>query len=914
MKQLILYMILTLVTILQAAAQTPGRPANIGHVYGKITDAQGKPLGDASVYLLQQKFDTAARKLREVLVKGATTGSNGEFSLAELPLMGKFKLKISAVGYSAYEQEIVFINMPAGARPGAVGAPGAGNAYGSTQGKPGPAGPPGANNADHNARGKPAAAGNNTPGNPPAGAYANTPARPAMGGAPGRMPDMSAFDKDLGNIKLSPVEKQLQTVTVTAARPLMQMDIDKKTFNVEKNLVSAGGTAVDVMRNVPSVQVDIDGNVKLRNAAPQLYIDGRPTTLSLDQIPAAEISSVEVITNPSAKYDASADAGILNIVLKKNRQTGYNGNIMAGADSRGGYNGGGIFNLRQGKFNLSATLMTNQVKNRTTGHTSRYLTDEPRVNIFQQNENKTTGGFLFGKLGLDYFASNRTTISLSAIQMHGNFKPGETIHIQTDSLLPSGSVSALGSRLYTSEREINGTTLQLGMKHNFPKPGREWTADFTWSTRKVSGEGLITSETDGHSGAMQQKNILGADNTLLIVQTDYISPLSPALKLETGLRAQYADVTNDNANFIRYPGGEFDPVNAASVNYATTNYVYAGYITLSGAVKQAFTYKAGLRAESSGYTGKLTNTGEKFDNDYPLSLFPSLALSRKLKKDQELQLSLTRRVNRPSFFQLSPYTDFTDNLNITRGNPDLVPEFTQSAEFAYSKTFKGSNTFLASAYYKRTSHLITRFLTKGTNPFTGEEAYINTFINANHADIYGMEFTSVNAPARWWDLTTNVNVYRSAITAEGAADPLWSVFAKVNNNFRLPRNFTVQLSADFQGKTNLPVNTNQGFGPPNQAQSASQGYIRPFYGVDLAVKKTFGKDNAASLTLGVNDIFRSRKTDMYSEGPGFTQDYYRLNNPQVLKLNFAYRFGKMDMTLFKRKNMKNQGVENLQDM
>lgn len=873
MKQTILITILTLAVTIRAFAQMPGRPANIGHVYGKVTDAQGKPLADASVYFLQQRYDSASRKSREVLVKGAVTAGNGEFSLAELPIMGRFRLKISAAGFSGYEQDVTFINMPPGSYP----------------------------------QGKPATGNNSVP------APANAPTRPA-GGAPGRMPDMSAFDKDLGNIKLSPVEKQLRTVTVTAARPLMQMDFDKKTFHVDKNLVSAGGTAADVMRNVPSVQVDIDGNVKLRNAAPQLYIDGRPTTLSLDQIPAAEIASVEVITNPSAKYDASSDAGIINIVLKKNRQTGYNGNIMAGADSRGGYNGGGMFNLRQGKFNLSATFMTNQVRNRTTGTTSRYLSGEPRVNIFQQNENKTNGGFLFGKLGLDYFASNRTTISLSAIQMHGRFRPGETIYIQTDSLLPPGTQSAYGNRLYSSGRTIDGTTLQLGIKHNFPQPGREWTADVTWSDRHVSGDGLITADGSSHGGAFQQKNLLGASNRLLILQTDYGSPLTPATKLEAGLRAQLADVSNDNANFIRFPGGEFEPVHAASMNYATTNHVYAGYITLSGAVKRLFSYKAGLRAESSGYTGKLTNTGEEFENDYPLSLFPSLALSRKLYKEQELQLSLTRRINRPSFYQLSPYTDFTDNLNITRGNPDLVPEFTNAAEFAYSKAFKGSNSLLASAYYKRTSHLITRYLTKGTHPVTGEEAYINTFINANHGETYGLELTSVNAPTRWWDLTTNVNLYRSKISAEGAADPLWSVFAKVNNNFKLPQHFTIQLSADYQGKTNLPVNTNQGFGPPNQAQSASQGYIRPFYGVDAAVKKTFGKEQAASLTLSVNDIFRSRKTDQYSEGPGFTQDYYRLNNPQVLRLNFAYRFGKMDMSLFKRRNMKNQGVENMQDM
>ena len=181
------------------------------------------------------------------------------------------------------------------------------------------------------------------------------------GGSPVSGPP--SFDKDLGNIKLTTDTKTLSAVTITGRAPALKLDIDKKVFNVEKNIVSAGGTALDVMRNVPSVQVDVDGNVKLRNAAPQIYVDGRPTTLSLDQIPADAIQSVEVITNPSAKYDASGgNAGILNIVLKKNKQTGYNGNLSAGIDSRGGINAGANFNVRQNKINFSVAGMLHQMR------------------------------------------------------------------------------------------------------------------------------------------------------------------------------------------------------------------------------------------------------------------------------------------------------------------------------------------------------------------------------------------------------------------------------------------------------------------------------------------------------------------------------------------------------------------------
>ena len=240
-----------------------------------------------------------------------------------------------------------------------------------------------------------------------------------------------SFDKDLGNIKLVIDSKQLQDVTITSVSPSVRLNADKKIFNIEKNIMSAGGTGLDVMRNVPSVNVDIYGNVPLRNSPPQLLVDGRPTTLTLDQIPADVIESVEVITNPSAKYDASGvGAGMLNIVLKKNKKSGYSGNIRIGVDKRGAFNGGGDFSFRQNKLNFTAALNANQNKGQTTGATERSnLLDVPQTSVHQSNFNKTKDGFLFGKFGIDYFITNRTTLSLTGIKVHGEFNPNETIDI-----------------------------------------------------------------------------------------------------------------------------------------------------------------------------------------------------------------------------------------------------------------------------------------------------------------------------------------------------------------------------------------------------------------------------------------------------------------------------------------------------
>src|SRR6188508_2463708 len=330
MKKIVLLTALIIMTAVGVQAQFPGgnakgqKPPDMGHVYGKITDSTGAAINGASVLLLQSRYDTVTKKRKDVLLKGITTKSNGEFSFTDLPMFGQMKLKISATGFKPIEQTVAFqMKMDANA--------------------------PKPNSSD------------------PSQAMA------AMSNM------LNAFDKDLGNIKLSIDAKQLEGVTVVSNKPTMKLDIDKKVFNVEKNIVSAGGTAVDVMRNVPSVQVDIDGNVTLRNAAPQLYIDGRPTTLTLDQIPANAIESVEVISNPSAKYDASGGgAGILNVVLKKNKKSGYNGNVRAGVDKRGAVNGGADLNIRQGKFNITTSAMVNQMKGRTTGTTLRNnLTTDP---------------------------------------------------------------------------------------------------------------------------------------------------------------------------------------------------------------------------------------------------------------------------------------------------------------------------------------------------------------------------------------------------------------------------------------------------------------------------------------------------------------------------------------------------------
>lgn len=857
-----------------ASAQMPGgmggktaAAPSIGHFYGKIvSDSSARPIDGASVVLLVSKFDTVSKKRKEVLVKALVTKSNGEFSFEELPMFGNYKLKVSAIGYKNLEQSLNF----------QLKMPGAGGAAPKSQGASG-------------------------------------------GDGMAAMSSMlNGVDRDLGNLKMVTDSKQLESVTVTARKPTLRMDIDKKVYNVEKDIVNAGGTAQDIMKNVPSVNVDIDGNVTLRNSTPQIYIDGRPTTLSLDQIPADAIESVEVITNPSAKYDASGGgAGILNIVLKKNRKTGYNGMVRAGVNTRGGLNGGANINLRQNKFNFSAAAFVNQDKGLSRGTTDRTNIADTASTLHQYSREKNNGAFEFGSIGMDYFLSNRTTLSLTGIKVHGQHTPYSTLTTETDSLYTDHTSLSYSERNSNSKRVFNANGLQFGFKQLFPKEGESLTADMNYFSGKNSNEALYTTNYFSNgpgsdiSSTSQQKVIGGGKNSFLTVQTDYVKPFSTKTKLETGLRFNQQKLTNINDNyFYNDAAQDFVLSSSTASNYKNTNRVYAAYVSVSSGYKD-FSYQVGLRAESSKYDGELTDTKQQFSNKYPASLFPSVFLSQKLANRQELQVSYTRRINRPNFFQLIPYTDYTDSLNITRGNPDLRPEFTNSLEFSYLKTYGTNNTFLASAYYKKTTDLITSYIDTGLNELTGKSDLIKTYVNANYSRTVGAEFTSVNTLAKWWDLTVNINIYNSEIntknvTGATSQDPMWSWFGKLNSNFTLPGKIKLQITGVYQSKTNLPVNTNtQQMGPPglSSAQSSSQGFIRPFWSTDLAVSRSFLKGDALNLSVSMSDVFRTRWQKQYSYSNYFVQDYNRLRDPQLVRVNLSFRFGKMDVSLFKRKNM-----------
>jgi ferric enterobactin receptor len=345
---------------------------------------------------------------------------------------------------------------------------------------------------------------------------------------------------------------------------------------------------------VPSINVDIDGNVTLRGSSPQLMVDGKPTTLTLDEIPSDAIESIEVITNPSARYDASGGgAGILNIVLKKNRKTGYNGSVRAGVDSHGQSSLGAGLNFRENKINVSADVNARTIRDWSTGSTLRNnLGDTPQSNINEQERDTAKGYIVFSRVGLDYFISNRTTLSLTGFAMQHAANTTSNLSINTDSLYSTGKVPQYSQEEVTGSHSFNGRGATLGIKHLFTRPKEEWTADGSFFSGNATNNSLYTTNNyagagrSAFSGSTLQKIQGSGNDRNIILQTDFTDPIARGTTLEAGARAALQSRLNINNNYTYDPdSAAYYLVPSAASNYKSKNNVYASYATISSSIK-----------------------------------------------------------------------------------------------------------------------------------------------------------------------------------------------------------------------------------------------------------------------------------------------------------------------------------------
>ena len=729
---------------------------------------------------------------------------------------------------------------------------------------------------------------------------------------------------DLGNFKVEPEAQVLANVTVVATRPTMELGIDRRVFNVEKNITSTGGTAVDVMKNIPSVTVDVEGNVQLRNASPQIFVDGRPTILTLDQIPADNIEKVELITNPSAQFDASSNAGIINVVLKKNRRVGLNGTASVSGGSPDILAGNLNLNVRQGKVNFFVSGNYNQSGGRADGKTFRQnkrngITD----NYFNQfSWNDRMRKFKSVRFGFDYYLNNRNTLTLSQNFVDGDFTNNED---QNQEYLNTQKVlQRTGTRFSKGNNGFNRSSSQLVYTHKFARAGQQLSADVNYNTG--SGNNLTNiinsyNNTDGTTSAPAERvrNTGESKNDQLTVQVDYVNPINENAKFETGVRTF---IQNNSNIFNAYSIGQIGDQTKLPLSnyYKYKEVVNAFYITFSNKINK-FSYQAGLRTETSKFDGELVDKGQKFGYRYPDKLknlwdglFPSLFLTQALGDKEDLQLNYTRRIRRPNFRQLNPFIDFNDPVNLRQGNPTLRPEFTNSFEINYNKNYKSGN-FLAAIYYRNTVGDITEYSDTITaeqyqqlnNAAVDSNAILNTFINTKSQNRWGADVTLQQTIAKNLEIVPNISLqYRkvnAAVNNVNLSNQGFNWEAKLITNYKIEArnswlfsNLGFQLTGQYESPEVIP-----------------QGRRKEQYSVDFALRKDMFKDKSGTLTFGINDVFNTNRFGTIYDTENFYQDSYRRWNVRNFRLTFSYKFGNSNFSLFKRNGRVERNDDNDDD-
>ena len=816
-----LFLGLILIVSLSFAQAPSGRPdptalrsmPAIGRVYGKILEAGSKqPVEFATITLLAMQKDS--------VISGGLAKANGDFNLTKLP-MGRFRLKISFIGYKSLVKTIVI-----------------------------------------------------TP---------------------------NLLEQDLGNISLEIDGKNLSEAVVQGEKATVIMTVDRRIYTVDKDISARGGTGIDAIKNIPGLTVDADGGVTLRNSSPTIFVDGRPTTLTLEQIPADEIERIEVITNPSAKFDASTTGGILNIVLKKNTKPGYNGLITLGYGIPNRYNGMANINIKEGRSNFGLSYNVNKSLNPTKGFTNRTtLLNEIETGYYNQ-DNTTESVRLMqnARLSFDYNITNRTMLTLAQGFNQGGFETEETQHFEQRSA--ERKLVTSGNRNIEQETKWKNYSSQVLLRKTYPKRGKEFTTDLNYnrSDRRNNAD-FYTYDYDSTNtlispGEQLQYNRGDGSSDNFTFQFDFVNPVSDTAKWEYGVRSNYRiektklDVTNrDNISNV------FIADTALTNNYRIDELINAAYVTYSSMLL-GIGYQAGLRVEQTRFIGELIGKNQQFEYIYPdgtenlmKALFPSLYLTKRVGEKHEIQLNFSRKIGRPGFMQVMPFVMFADKLNYRIGNPNLAPEFNNNLELNYNRILPGGNLFVAT-YLKITQDPITNF-TQTLSSDTSGSVLVNTFINGNTMLNYGGESNyKFSLLKRKLDVTLNVNVFYTDISANNGATTLknsgmsWN--GKAIISYKLPKQFTLQTNANYEAPRIIP-----------------QGKTVEVYSIDLSLNKEISK--MLSFNLVLNDVFNTRRFGNTFETAFIEQDISRRRETRFLRLSVTWRFGEMDASLFRKRSQR----------
>ncbi len=689
---------------------------------------------------------------------------------------------------------------------------------------------------------------------------------------------------NLNGIALLTSEEMLSELELTAEKNQMQLKIDKREFNVGKDLTNRGGNASQILDNIPSVEVDIDGGVSLRGSQNvRILIDGKPSSLlglsstnALDMIPAETIEKVEIITNPSARYDAGGEVGIINIILKKDKVKGINGVINARLGDPLSYGGGFNLNIRKNKFNIFTGLSHDYRSNKGSGDMDQFFTNSNAYFKTEHTDDRTGKSNVF-RLGTDYYINKKNTLTLSTVLTKGS-GDDETNRLYWD----YDSIDVLSNyieRKLKDSETSSGYDLSLNYSREGQKKGEKFTFDVQYSSKLEDEGGPIQELSTNNNIDNKYQRVDNRENAKnLLVQLDYVLPLKGESKLEAGLKMTTQDMDVDYIVEQRLNNDlNWDTLTDF---YNSLNYdekIYAAYLMYANEIGK-LSYQVGLRNEYSEVTSTYDLTSESYSRNYN-AIFPTAHISYKQNKSSSYQLSFSKRINRPRRWHLMPFFSFSNERTFFTGNPELNPSYTYAYE-ASKLNFWDKGSILASVYYRHSTDIIDRlFLSVDVD---ANRSMIKPF-NIGTSNDYGVELTGSYKPTKKLKLRANCNIFKQIINAEytqttdngtrvlNLDTDAYSWNARLSANYILPQEIVFQTSFNYRAAT-----------------QDTQGEVEPRYAWDLGFSKDILKGKG-TISVSVRDILNSRRRRATSVTPDFVSNYNFQWNSRTIRANFSYR-------------------------
>lgn len=704
---------------------------------------------------------------------------------------------------------------------------------------------------------------------------------------------------DLGTVSLEEEATGLDEVTIVAEVSTIEQKLDRKVVNVGKDLTTTGPTASDIMNNIPSVNVDQQtGNISLRgNENVRVMVDGKlsniPVAQLLKQIPSTSIKQIELITNPSAKYNPEGMSGIINIILHKNTNIGFNGNVNLGLtkEINARFNSSIDMNYRNGKFNIYGNYGNNIGNSANYGQVLRTTEDFDQYFNFENN-NKS---HLY-KVGLDFYLNEKNTFSIFTNQNLYDGKGSGTTDLFSNGLFDE-------SQLFYNITDNISSQYNFAYRHDFAKEGArlDVEADYNdFSQDENANFNFIGSVQPNY------KDFVNTNRDQTTINVDYVNPLSEGTKLEAGLEARLfnSDIDYTSTGFSFNENGNLIPT--PTTNFVYSRDIYSAYATY-GKNHEKWSYQVGVRAESVTVDNNAIQTNEdgsteefKFENDY-FQIYPSAYLTYSPTDKNSYQISYSRRVDRPGVDQVNPIREWSTPRVSSFGNPELLPQFTNSIELNYTRNHnKGSITF--GVFYRLINDEINRALLIDRLDPTLERVIL-TFDNFENTSAYGIELSSNLRPTKWWNLNASFDLY-SQITkgyAEEFLDPsapdideivlnkievdnlVWN--ARLNNNFTITKDLTFSL-----------------FGMYRSEQKSLQFDRQPMYFVNTGLRYNFMQN--ATVSFNYNDIFNTMNFEFESERPYPSEGEFNWES-NAWYIGLSYRFGGNKYRAVQRKNRDN---------